>query len=168
MRFHSRSLNVPGCLREKHEMKVDSQIWPFLSPPEFICWENRYTCFWNGSHAIPLQRAFLPKLLYNRNVSLAIYITDGMENRKKLKKGPGRNQVCSVVTLVTCQNWMVLNESSSSTFIGQDLNLLGPTRENLVFSTLAVLRLDNWLCMIAILKVLNMEKCTLIFHFYSI
>ena len=29
--------------------------------------------YWNGSHAIPLQRPFFTKISYHRNVSLAVY-----------------------------------------------------------------------------------------------
>ena len=39
-----------------------------------FCCTTKQLDFWNGSHAIPLQRPFLPKLSYHRNVSLAGYL----------------------------------------------------------------------------------------------
>ena len=58
--FYLKKLNNKNCLKKVSGLQY-----------EIVRLKGKY--FWNGSHTIPMQRPFLPKISYHRNVSLAVY-----------------------------------------------------------------------------------------------
>ena len=63
------------CIKIMHwELILNKVFLSNKTPKTKNASKNCEEYFWNGSHAIPMQRPFLPKLSHHRNVSLALYL----------------------------------------------------------------------------------------------